>query len=875
MRLNVVEWICGAMTDATTAIVLTHNIDFLFLQSIVRPRLRKCGHPKLTIFTDAACAAGSYRQQRYVLEGLGRHYRVVPVEMGVGRRFHPKAIFLAGPSKSALAVGSGNITHGGWSANHEIWATYESDDDGLPAISAFRDYLDTVLGLIHRTESISEEVLAAFDQTANLWAAELPEPAGLHGIPGDRPLLDRIVDLAGDDVREVTVCAPYYDPDGEALGELARRISAPVRTLLQRNHVGLSASAAATLPTNVELSSIDTDPSRFIHAKVFALRRPDKTLLVTGSANLSRAALMADGAWGNAELVAVQEMSHERADDLLADLKILEEAPLLPEVPPSEEWEIPTQPVRILSARFIDGVLELVFKSGAPLQDLTVEMDDGARKRCSDFPTKETARILLSRCPKFIHLHCTLENGLKVSSEPAWVDDEASLDISVPERRISAKLMEAAEAGSLSASGMFEILQLLHQHLRQPTKRIVQLTTGESESAPSPTRSYSVEDVFSESFGRPRVDPVASLPGGFRESDFFKAFTAYFTLADTEESSNEEEPKDTDQPSDDLVVDGEPEEIENEKAKEGIELQQTRRRHAEEGSRLRKKLVGALESVVTAMTADEFIAGRPPERLGADIAATALLLRKGLVDRIISEDDFASITNRLWSVLFFGSKGEAGVLQKHLVSSPAELSASFESAIASPRLTAALTLWCFPDWGQGSTDAIKFRFAAMVLAAKLPWLIAGGTVEEIAGELRRLSRAMPTGVEFETLQTAWKNWVQAGAAFGEFEKVVKEWAAKDLADAVDGDEVKRGDLLWQAGELCVAEANYRRDPKTKALVRPLTGSDPKKLVGSWLVPVACLLQDPNLLNLHEGARTLLLGIIAEIQALDENERDIW
>ena len=875
MRQNVVEWICGTMTDATSAIVLTHNIDFLFLQSIVRPRLRKCGHPKLTIFADAACAAGSYRQQRYVLEGLGRHYRVVPVEMGVGRRFHPKAIFLAGPRKSALAVGSGNVTHGGWSANHEIWATYESDDDGRPAISAFRGYLDTVLGLIHRTQSISEEVLAAFDQTTNSWAAELPEPAGLLGIPGDRPLLERIIDLAGNDVRQVTVCAPYFDPDGEALGEFARRIPAPVRTLLQRNHVGLSASAAAALPANVELSSIDIDPSRFIHAKVFALHRPDTTLLVAGSANLSRAALMADGTWGNAELIAVQEISHERADDLLADLKILEESPVLPEAPPSEEWEIPTQPIRILAARFVDGALEIAFKSDAPLQYLAIEMDDGAKTRCSDFPSKETAQVLLNRCPRFIRLHCTLENGLNVSSEPAWVDDEASLDISVPERRIAAKLMEAAEAGSLSASGMFEILQLLHQHLRQPTKRTAQSTTAVKNSAAPPPRGYSVEDVFSENFGRPRLDPVASLPGGFRESDFFRAFTAYFTLADTEEATGEQEPTEPDQPNDDLVDGGEPEEIEDAKAKEDIELQQARHRRSEEGLRLRKKLVGALENVVTAMSADEFIAGRPPERLGADIAATALLLRKGLVDQIISEDDFASITERLWSVLFFGSKGESGVIQKHLGSSPAELSASFESAIASPRLSAALTMWCFPDWGDGSTDAIKFRFAAMVLAARLPWLIAGGTVEEVAGELRRLSRAMPTGAEFETLHTAWRNWVQAGAAFGEFENVVKGWTPKDLADAVDDDEVKRGDLLWQAGELCVAETNYRRDSKTKALVRPLAGSDPKKLIGSWLVPVASLLQGPNLLKLHEGARTLLLSIIAEIQVLDGNEQGFW
>ncbi len=85
--------------------------------------------------------------------------------------------------------------------------------------------------------------------------------------------------------------------------------------------------------------------------------------------------------------------------------------------------------------------------------------------------------------------------------------------------------------------------------------------------------------------------------------------------------------------------------------------------------------------------------------------------------------------------------------------------------------------------------------------------------------------------------------------------------------------MKRGELLWQAGELCVAEKQYRRDPGTKALVRPLTGSTPKKIIGNWLVPVASLLQDPQLLKLHEGARTLLLGMIAEVHSMQGNEQD--
>ena len=859
MKRNVFEWICGTMTDTTSAIVLTHNIDFLFLQSIVRPRLRKCGNPKLTIFADSGCATGSYRQQHFAIDGLGRHYRVVPVELGSGRRFHPKAILLAGPSKAALAVGSGNVTHGGWSANHEVWATYESDDDGLPAISAFRNYLDTVLSLIPQSDSISEEVLSAFDDSTNAWATVLPEPAGLYGTPADRPLLDRIIGLAGGDVRQVTVCAPYYDPAGKALAELARRTTAPIRTLLQRSHVGLSASAASALPPNVQLISIDTEPARFIHAKLYGFNHSHSTLLVAGSANMSRVALMSDRTWGNAELVAVQEISQEQTDELLADLMILDQAPNLPEIPSSDEWEFPTKPVRILMARFVDGILEIAFKSDETIKDLAVEMDNRTRKQCSDHQNKGTARIPLNSCPRSIRLHCTFHSGLTVLSEPAWVDDEESLGISVTERRITAKLMEASESGSLSANGLFEILQLLHHHLQQPTKRTAPSFVKGKDRTPAP-RSYSVEDIFSDSFGRPKSDPVAALTGGFHESNFFRVFAAYFTVTSAEKPCHEGEPP-TSQIGDELADGTEPQEIGNAKTKEEIEQQHAARRRTEEGTRLRTRLIRVLNNVASAMSSKAFFAGRTPQRLGADIAATALLLRKGLVDRIIFEDDFASITNRLWSVLFFGSKDEPSVIQKHLASYSTESSASVGAAIASPRLTAALTLWCFPDWDRKSTDAIQFRFRAMILAAELPWLITGGTDEEITGELRRLSRALSKGVEFESLFLAWKSWGQAGVAFGEFEHAASAWTSKDLAEACADNQVRSGELLWQASELFVADDC--RDP-TKVTVLPLKGGAPRKFARSWLVPVPALLKDPNLLRIHEGARRLLLSILAEV-----------
>ena len=159
--------------------------------------------------------------------------------------------------------------------------------------------------------------------------------------------------------------------------------------------------------------------------------------------------------------------------------------------------------------------------------------------------------------------------------------------------------------------------------------------------------------------------PVAALTGGFRESDFLRAFTAYFTVTSAEKPGRKGEPPPPSQTGDESADGSEPQEIGDAKAKEEIEQQHAARRRAEEDAPdSEDRLIRALNNVASAMSSENFFAGRTPQRLGADIAATALLLRKGLIDQIIFEDDFASITERLWSVLFFRIEGRTQCASK-------------------------------------------------------------------------------------------------------------------------------------------------------------------------------------------------------------------
>ena len=292
MRRNVLNWLSQQFSDADHAVVLTHNIDFLFVQGVLLPLLRSSGTPRLTIFADAMCAAATYRDQRTLIDGLGVRYRVVPVELGTMRRFHPKALILGNRHRAACVIGSGNLTHGGMSSNHEVWAFGASDGEGANLLSGLRDYIRTLVSTLPLAEPVRDDIDALFDQELD-WIAGLPTVSGLAMSPAERPLLDQIVDQVAGKVRSISVLAPYFDDHGAALAEIQRRFQAPATVWLQPRREGLSVSAAASLSKQIALKTVECREERrpsFIHAKMLAFHRSDDVVLAIGSANCSRAA---------------------------------------------------------------------------------------------------------------------------------------------------------------------------------------------------------------------------------------------------------------------------------------------------------------------------------------------------------------------------------------------------------------------------------------------------------------------------------------------------------------------------------------------------------------------------------------------------------
>ena len=240
MRSDVLEVISSAR-DVTNAVVLTHNIDFVFVQTVVMSAFRRSGHPTITIFADSGCATETFAQQRAILPDLGARYRVVPVAMGTGFRFHPKAVLLAGETTGTLLVGSGNLTFGGWRENAEVWTRFENENDGSGPFHAFRGFLADILKRVVLPKAVEHEVDEAFDPTTKPWLSTGVADNTLVGRVGSGPpLLEKLLAVGGDEpFEELLVCAPYFDNDGAALRELVANVRAHRTTVLcQPNRTG-------------------------------------------------------------------------------------------------------------------------------------------------------------------------------------------------------------------------------------------------------------------------------------------------------------------------------------------------------------------------------------------------------------------------------------------------------------------------------------------------------------------------------------------------------------------------------------------------------------------------------------------------------------
>lgn len=815
MRESLIKEIKGT-DDVTNAIVLTHNIDFIFLQSVVLRELKNIGHPKLTVFADAQCASDSFANQYKLLDSIGIRYRVVPVLMKPGFRFHPKAVFLSGPEKGILYIGSGNLTFGGWYENAEVWCRIDSDVDGTAPFSAFKHYLKQIISMVPISETIFTEVGEAFDINTKGWAVELDEPDDLIGkVKSGDSLIDQVLTSIEDkNATSLFVCAPYFDPEAEALRKLVEQLGdINTKVLVQNGRSGLNKSAASSLPSNIETIPVTfyhENPGGearqgFIHAKFYAVDHGDSVTVFLGSANCSRAALTIPGASGNAELLVIKKLSQEEfQQQFLDEFELLEGDPELSEDVKEPDCNLPgLGEIKVLAARYDAGDLLIGYTCSKGISVNRCFVD----RVQIDFELLGHGEALakLHRPCKYVMLEGIINKEV-VRSDLCWVDHEMELRTTARGRSLADTIRSKVISDYWNLGAWADILTEFYKHLQyipfSPGFKLPKNRKGDKSRAVE----YSEDDVFSSGYGIHAISSgTYSFAFDIKIRNLQQLLLRWFGYSAHEDDSDDNDLPGEDENDDEDIVDR-PENwpTKKRKKKNKVDSQKEKRRA--------KKFVDKLTGT---MCSRNYLEYRPPELLGSDLKLVVVLLLTGLRENWISHEDFFEATHRIWSKLFFTSKIKRNIGWLEHRYQTSEFPEGFIERMVSSDLSAALFVWTLAIPFDFSTpNTARFTFSCIASVARLPWLWHGGSCDEIAHVLEKdfLQHAYHNKSDGYSTSQRWLLMIRLGHIIRKFNNEVGDRNVVDFKEVIKQDIIRKGELLWQGSSgFCIATKSYKRD----------------------------------------------------------------
>ena len=294
--------------QAREALFCTFNADLGFFERTILGVTQATG-ARTTIIADARMSNPDPRAAR----NAGIRYVSGVAATHNGSAFHPKLLVVVGPERVVVAVGSGNLSVGGWHLNAETWTVATGNRARCVAlateISLWLRSLDQVCAITPQAVDGLRRTAAALDALVTGGEVVQTGHRFVHNL--QQPIIEQ---LPAGPVEELLLYAPFHDTNASAVRALVERL-APGRVTIaiqsgRRTVIQPRALEHIFDELAVPLNVVEDSGKAYRHGKVVEARTVTGRWTLTGSPNLSAAALLWTAAdRGNVELGVVAEPS--------------------------------------------------------------------------------------------------------------------------------------------------------------------------------------------------------------------------------------------------------------------------------------------------------------------------------------------------------------------------------------------------------------------------------------------------------------------------------------------------------------------------------------------------------------------------------------
>jgi len=345
----------------------TYNVDIRLVNEFLLPRLGALPL-NITVLADGRRLGRSLARfgpdRVEALAAVNRRWLLRGVRP-TGPSFHPKSYLAVAAGRATLLVGSGNLSLSGIDDGREVFTTFRSGTaDGDRAIATWRSWMRRLVRRIN--DPLLTERFADLEERLPASGRGAPEAEDLlllHNL--DTALVDQLTGaLPVSAVDELHLAAPFYDRDAEAVGRLVSRLTPRRVTVYVGSTTSVDGPALRRALGSRDVRFCGLEPDEFTHAKLVGIIAGDRGWLLSGSANLSRAALLrAEPGGGNIELAVLTPMTAELVPRSFVPprAKVVDHAAeFLDGLALDDEDEPAERDVRLLRAEALDGHRVLV-----------------------------------------------------------------------------------------------------------------------------------------------------------------------------------------------------------------------------------------------------------------------------------------------------------------------------------------------------------------------------------------------------------------------------------------------------------------------------------------------------------------------------------